>query len=43
LWRQTSARSLSLSIFEQLLSTSVDDDRQLALPLTRNPMTADEA
>jgi hypothetical protein len=33
--RQTAARSSSLSIFEQLFSTSAYDDRQLALPLTR--------
>jgi hypothetical protein len=42
-WRQTAARSLSLSIFEQLVSTNMEDDRQLPLPLTSIQMTADEA
>ena len=43
LWRQTAARSLSLSIFEHLVSTSMEDGRQLTLPLSSIQMTADEA
>lgn len=43
LWRHTMARSLSFSIFEQLVSTNMEDDRQLPLPLTSIQMTADEA
>lgn len=43
LWRQTAARSLSFSIFEQLVSTNMEDDRQLPLPLISIQMTADEA
>lgn len=42
-WRRTAARSLSLSIFEQLVGTSVDDDRQLLLPLPSRQKIADEA
>lgn len=43
LWRQTAARSLSFSTFEQLESTSRTDDRQLTLPLASIPLIADEA
>jgi hypothetical protein len=43
LWRQTAARSLSLSIFEQLVSVSMEDERQLPLPLPSIQMIADEA
>jgi hypothetical protein len=43
LWRQTAARSLSFSIYEQLENRSPTDDRQLTLPLASNQMIADEA
>jgi hypothetical protein len=43
LWRRTAARSLSLSIFEHLVGTSMEDDRQLPLPLPSIQMIADEA
>jgi hypothetical protein len=43
LWRQTAARSLSISIFEQLESRSLTDDRQLTLPLASTQLIADEA
>jgi hypothetical protein len=43
LWRQTAGRSLSLSIFEQLVRASIEDERQLPLPLPSIQMIADEA
>jgi hypothetical protein len=43
LWRQAAARSLSISILEELVNRDAADNRQLTLPLNGIQTIADEA